>query len=98
MSCAVALVTAGTAQLENSMEQVCGHNTVLPFLLHTAHVSMVMVGHCPPAPSHSFLDIFQKPLPVPHASKFYSGFSAGPSLATPFPLLYQPSQGPVPLS
>lgn len=98
MSRAVALVTAGTAQLENSMEQVCGHNTVLPFLLHTAHVSMVMVSHCPPAPSHSFLDIFQKPLPVPHASKFYSGFSAGPSLATPFPLLYQPSQGPVPLS
>lgn len=86
MSRAAALVTAGKPQLENSREQVCGHNTDLSFLLHTAHVSMVMVGHCPPAPSHSLLGSSQKPLPVLHAFKFHSGFSAGPSLATPLAL------------
>lgn len=60
---AVALVTADTTQLKASMKQVCGHSADLPFLLHTAEMSMVMVDHCPPAPSHSLLGISQKPLP-----------------------------------
>lgn len=55
--------------IEHSKEQVCGHNTSLSFLLHTADVSMVMVYHgLPPPPTHhSLLDISQKPFPVPQA-------------------------------